>query len=101
MFMTCTPHIVEQSMLQPVGDDRPDDSICSEPNMEDVENSGKPIVHDILDATSIASGKIEDSEGRKSFSPVASKKPPYENYVNIDIAESMSRLRSTSPAGSG
>lgn len=101
MFMTCTPHIVEQSMLQPVGDDRPDDSICSEPNMENVENSGKPIVHDILDATSIASGKIEDSEGRKSSSPVASKKPPYENYVNIDIAESMSRLRSTSPAGSG
>lgn len=101
MFMSCTPHFIEQSMIQPVGDDKPDDSICSEPQIEDVENLGKPVVHDILDATSIASDKIEDSEGRKSSSPMASKKLPYENYVNIDVAESMSRLRSTSPAGSG
>lgn len=86
-------------MIQPVSDNRPDDSLCSESQLGDVENPTKPVVHDVLDASSLCSDKIEDIEGRKSSSPVASKKAPYENYVNI---ENMSRLlRSTSPPGSG
>ena len=99
----CVFTFTEQNMMrQSVGDIPPDDSLCSEPQMEDVENPMKPIVHDVLDASSVSSDKIEDPERNKSLSPtLASKKPPYENYVNIQVAESMSRLRSSSPAASG